>query len=103
MRLGASRGVASAALLPGAGLRLRVQSDDLIGNLLDVGNATERNAHLRGHVISAARQHICHENDVAGAVGAFAMLDVDDISGRIDFTERFLDPLMTMTRRFVTP
>lgn len=66
-------------------MRLRMQGDDLIGDLLDVGDAAESYFHLRGHVVAGAHQGVGHNGDVTRAVGTFAIIDAGDVSG----SERF--------------
>src|ERR1700687_1869100 len=63
---------------------LGVQGQDLLGDLLYVGDAEEGYLDLGNRVVCAccARGENC---DVAGAVGALAVLDADDVSGRVGF------------------
>src|ERR1700694_3886008 len=59
---------------------LGVQGQDLLGDLLYVGDAEEGYLDLGNRVVCAccARGENC---DVAGAVGALAVLDADDVGG----------------------
>src|SRR6185437_9214578 len=64
---------------------LGVQGHNLLGDLLHVGNAAESDFHRSDHVIASALESIGYEHDVAGAIGALAMLDAGNIRRR----ERF--------------
>src|SRR5258705_11084917 len=61
-----------------SGGALGVQRQDLLGYLLYVGDAAEGDLYLRGHVV-AAGDGVGEDDDVAGAVGALAMLDAEDV------------------------
>src|SRR5258707_11453768 len=64
----------------GWGARLGVEVHDLTGDFLDVGDAEEAEGNLRDGIFVADLRGGADE-DVAGAVGALAMVHGDDIGG----------------------
>ena len=59
-----------------------MQGQNLLGDLLYVRDAAEGDLYLRVHVIGAG-YGVGEDDDVAGAVGALAMLDAEDVGGSV--------------------
>src|SRR6266436_2170615 len=61
---------------------LGVQLHYLLDDFLYVGDAAEGDLHLGYHIVGTG-DGVGDDDDVAGAVGAFAMLDGGDVGGRV--------------------
>src|SRR6266436_7380859 len=64
---------------------LGVQGHYLLDDLFYVGDAAEGNLHRGCEIVVAAGDGVGNDEDVAGAVGALAMLDGNDVGRRQGF------------------